>query len=63
MVLPGKVVLMERFDTQVISSSPPEQSSMPSQAWSMGMNLNDRLQKKYLLSINCLTARRKRVRH
>lgn len=62
MVLPGKVVLMERFETQVISSSPPEQSSIPSQAWSMGMNLNERLQKKYLLSINCLTARRKRVR-
>lgn len=30
-VLPGKVVLTLKFDTQVTSSSPPVQSSFPSQ--------------------------------
>lgn len=50
----GNVVLTVKLDTQVISSSPPVQSSFPSQAWSMGMNLTERLQKKYLLSISTL---------
>lgn len=59
LTLPGKVVLTLKLDTQVISSSPPLQSSIPSQAWSMGMNLTERLQKKYLLSMNFLTAQRK----
>lgn len=54
-VLPGKVVLTVKLDTQVISSSPPVQSSLPSHALSIGMNFTERLQKKYLLSINCLT--------
>lgn len=54
--LPGKVVLTLKLDTQVISSSAPIQSSIPSQAWSNGMNLTERLQKKYLLSISFLTA-------
>ena len=54
-VLPGKVVLTLKLDTQVISSSPPVQSSFPSQALSNGMNFTERLQKKYLLSISCLT--------
>lgn len=53
--LPGKVALAVKLDTQVTSSSPPEQSAFPSQAWSNGMNLTERLQKKYLLSINFLT--------
>lgn len=53
--LPGKVVLALKLDTQVTSSSPPAQSGFPSQAWSNGMNLTERLQKKYLLSINFLT--------
>ena len=54
-VLPGKMVLTVRLDTQVFSSSPAEQSSLPSQAWSKGMNLTELEQKKNLLSINCLT--------
>lgn len=54
-VLPGNVVLTVKLDTQVISSSPPVQSSFPSQALSSGMNLTERMQKKYLLSISCLT--------
>lgn len=54
-VLPGKVVLTLKLDTQVISSSPPAQSLFPSQALSNGMNFTERLQKKYLLSISCLT--------
>lgn len=53
--LPGKVVLTLKLDTQVSSSSPPAQSSFPSQALSIGMNFTERLQKKYLLSISCLT--------
>lgn len=56
LALPGKVVLTSKLDTQVISSSPPLQSSIPSQAWSIGINLTELLQKKYLLSINFLTA-------
>lgn len=58
--LPGKVVLTEKLDTQVISSSPSLQSFSPSQAWSNGINLTERLQKKYLLSISCLTAEKRR---
>lgn len=54
--LPGKVVLTFRLDRHVSSSSPPAQSSLPSQACSSGMNRTERLQKKYLLSISCLTA-------
>lgn len=42
--------------TQVISSSPFAQSFFPSHAWSIGMNFTECLQKKYLLSISCLTA-------
>lgn len=56
-VLPGNVVLTVKLDTQVISSSPPVQSSFPSQALSIGMNFTERLQKKYLLSMSCLTGR------
>ena len=55
--LPGNVVLTVKLDTQVISSSPPVQSSFPSQALSIGMNFTERLQKKYLLSMSCLTGR------
>lgn len=58
--LPGKVVLTFTLDRHVSSSSPPLQSSFPLQACSSGMNLTDRLQKKYLLSISCLTAVGKR---
>lgn len=53
--LPGKVVLTVKLVKHVISSSPSAQSSFPSQACSNGMNLTERLQKKYLLSISCLT--------
>lgn len=53
--LPGKVVLTVKLVKHVISSSPPAQSSFPSQACSNGMNLTERLQKKYLLSISFLT--------
>lgn len=53
--LPGKVVLTVKLDIQVISSSPPAQSSFPSQALSIGMNFTERAQKKYLLTISCLT--------
>lgn len=59
---PGKVVLTLKLDTQVISSSPPQQSFVPSQAWSIGMNLTELLQKKYLLSINFLTAEERTYR-
>lgn len=54
---PGKVTLTVRLDRHVVSSSPPVQSSTPSQALSSGMNLKERWQKKYLLSISCLTGR------
>lgn len=60
--LPGKVVLTLKLDTQVISSSAPIQSCIPSQAWSIGMNLTERLQKKYLLSISFLTAEERTLR-
>lgn len=53
--LPGKVVFAVKFDTQVLSSSPPAQSFLPSQAFSIGMNFTELVQKKYLLSISCLT--------
>lgn len=53
--LPGKVVLTVKLVKHVISSSPPAQSSFPLQACSNGMNFTERLQKKYLLSISCLT--------
>lgn len=58
--LPGKVVLTFTLDKHVSSSSPPAQSSVPSQACSSGMNLTEPLQKKYLLSISFLTAVGKR---
>lgn len=53
--LPGKVVVTVRFDAQVASSSPPAQSFLPSHAFSIGMNVSVLVQKKYLLSISCLT--------
>lgn len=53
--LPGKVVLTLKLDRQVASSSAPAQSGFPSQAFSNGMNLTELVQKKYFLSINCLT--------
>ena len=56
--LPGYVPLTVNSDTQVTSSSPPVQSSCPSQALSIGINFTDLLQKKYLLSISFLTERR-----
>ena len=59
-VLPGKVVLTLKLDRHVNSSSPPEQSLFPSQALSIGINFTDLLQKKYLLSISCLTKGKRR---
>lgn len=53
-------MLTVRLDKHGISSSPSVQSSFPSQACSSGMNLTERLQKKYLLSISFLTAAGKR---
>lgn len=62
--LPGKVVLTVKLVKHVISSSPPAQSSFPSQACSNGMNFTERLQKKYLLSISFLTVvKRERAVH
>lgn len=51
-------MLTLKLDRQVISSSPPEQSCIPSQVCSFGINLSERLQKKYLLSISFLTVRK-----
>lgn len=54
-------MLTLKVDRQVISSSPPAQSIFPSQVFSSGMNFTDFLQKKYLLSINILTEKKKRM--
>lgn len=55
LVLPGNVVLTLKLDKQVVSSSPPAQSFLPSQAFSIGINVTELVQKKYLLLISCIT--------
>ena len=57
-ILPGNVVLTLKSDRQVSSSSPPAQSFFPSQALFIGINLTERLQKKYLFSISFLTTQK-----
>lgn len=57
--LPGNVVLASKFRTQSFSSSPSEQSICLSHAFPNGINLTERLQKKYLLLISLETGEEK----